>query len=218
MALQPTRSELIFGATRFRSPRYNSKGEPDSPESDYRTGQTVVALGLLAVAFAGRSMNRVRKEFILIEEMWSNKTTLSKLRRTAREGLPLPDTVLIKGTLTARGRPVSSIAAKIADLKPLMGSIEQPKNFFLDLGEKVQSGKIRVPKNFDLENKLKFDDVESVEDDFSSRQAILKENAFMAEQGSSTNAWLLGALASAVAGVALLATSRTRRTETTVAV
>ena len=43
-------------------------------------------------------------------------------------------------------------------------------------------------------------------------------HAFMAEQGSSTNAWLMGALASAVAGVALLAASRTRRTETTVAV
>merc|ERR1711871_1379148 len=46
----------------------------------------------------------------------------------------------------------------------------------------------------------------------------LTQNAFMAEQGSSANAWLLGALASAVAGVALLATSRTRRTVTTVAV
>lgn len=46
----------------------------------------------------------------------------------------------------------------------------------------------------------------------------LTQNAFMAEQGSSTNAWLMGALASAVAGVALLAASRTRRTETTVAV
>ena len=49
-------------------------------------------------------------------------------------------------------------------------------------------------------------------------RAVAITHAFMAEQGSSANAWLLGALASAVAGVALLATSRTRRTVTTVPV
>ena len=45
-----------------------------------------------------------------------------------------------------------------------------------------------------------------------------KFKQLMAEQTSSVNGWVIGAVASAVAGVALLAASRTRRTETTVAV
>ena len=159
----------------------NNKGEADSPQSEYQNGQMYVALGVAAVVFAGRSMNRVRTEFAIIKEMWSRQTTLHELKRRLRAGASVPDTVLIKGTLTARGRRVSSTASKVAELKPLMGNIEQPPNFFLDLGEKVLSGEVKLPKGFDLENEFKFDDVERVEDDFSSRQAILEKNLVISE-------------------------------------
>ena len=111
-------------------------------------------------------MNRVRKEFAIIQQMWSKNTTLYELKEKARAGIPLPDIVLVKGTLTARGRPVTSVASKVAELKPFIGSIEQPSNFFLDLGSKVLSGEVTLPKGFDLEKVYKFDDVERVEDDF----------------------------------------------------
>ena len=181
MESHPSRGELLSAKTAFRQPRYNDKGEPDSPKDEFANGHLFVALGVAAVGFAGRSMTRVRKEFAIIQQMWSKNTTLYQLKEKARAGIPLPDIVLVKGTLTARGRPVSSVASKVAELKPLIGSIEQPSNFFLDLGAKVLSGEVKLPKGFDLEKVYKFDDVERVEDDFSSRQAILEKNLVVSE-------------------------------------
>ena len=145
------------------------------------SGQVYVALGVAAIVFAGRSMNRVRTELAIIQEMWSKNTTLYELKEKARAGIPLPDTVLVKGTLTARGLPVTSVASKVAELKPLIGSIEQPSNFFLDLGSKILSGEVTLPKGYGLEDVYKFDDVERVEDDFSSRQTFLEKNLAISE-------------------------------------
>lgn len=181
MEVHPSRSQLLSAKKAFRKPRYDSEDKPDSPKIEFAKGQVYVALGVAAVAFAGRSMNRVRTEFSIIRKMWSKNTTLYNLKKKARAGISLPDVVLVRGTLTARGRPVSSVASKVAELKPLIGSIEQPRNFFLDLGSKVLSGEVKLPKGFDLEKVYKFDDVERVEDDFSSRQAILGKNLVVSE-------------------------------------
>ena len=61
-----------------------------------------------------------------------------------------------------------------------MEVLNSQRIFFWIWARKFSPGK-SATKNFDLENKLKFDDVESVEDDFSSRQAILKENLVVSE-------------------------------------
>ena len=99
------------------------------------------------------------------------------LRRQAAAGTPLPETVLIRGHVKARGAPVQSVAVQIPQLQPLIGSIDQPKNLYLDLAAKVKTGSIKLPPGYE---KLG-DDIENIEDDFSQRTAVLGSNLVISE-------------------------------------
>ena len=85
MESHPSRSQLLSAETAFRKPRYDNKGKPDSPENEFVSGQVYVALGVAAIVFAGRSMNRVRTELAIIQEMWSKNTTLYESKK--KQGL-----------------------------------------------------------------------------------------------------------------------------------
>jgi hypothetical protein len=67
--------------------------------------------------------------------MWAKGTTIQDLEKMHADGKDLPSMVLVKGVIGADGPPVGSICSKVESLVPMMGKINQPKNFMLDLGK-----------------------------------------------------------------------------------
>ena len=116
----PTPLEMFTRKTQFRPPRISKdehgKDKKDSPESEYIGGASVVALGLSALAFARLRLRRASTEKVLIQKMWDQHTTVKGLKLAAEAGKTLPETVMVRGWLSARGPPVSSLAAKVPQL------------------------------------------------------------------------------------------------------
>lgn len=84
MGHKPTFGEMIThpGALKFREPRVRmekGKAKKDSPEGNSVSGGVLVALGTLAITFASRSMNRVRKEQRIIRRLWAENHTVGSL-------------------------------------------------------------------------------------------------------------------------------------------
>ena len=129
--MKPNVTDLVLRKTTLREPRLQSDGKWDDPQAENLEGKSLIALGTLAITFAGLSMRRVRVEKSLISKMWDENTTISSLQKLMRAGVELPDTVLVRGKLRAVGPPVESLAARVKQLQPRMGMIDQPKNYFL---------------------------------------------------------------------------------------
>ena len=175
---KPTAIELFTNPHKLRlrpSRKSNKKKDESSPLGEVVGGSTVIALGVAAITFASRSMNRVRLERSLIAKMWKKKTTVEGLLEAAKAGEALPETVLVKGMLTAQGPPVKSITAQVPQLMPFMGQINQPPNFFDSMAVNFENKKLKLPKN------IKVDDIERVVDDYSVRQTVLQENLIISE-------------------------------------
>ena len=166
----PSRTRLVYRAPRVTG----SKGETDSPAGQAMSGRATVALGLAAISFAGISMNRIRVEKKLINAMWKAHTTVRGLRALAAAGKPLPGTVLLRGRIEADGPCVHSILQGTS-LASKMGEIDQPANLFLNLADKVKRGEVMLPKSF------KYDDLESITDDFSKRSTVLARSLVVNE-------------------------------------
>jgi hypothetical protein len=56
-----------------------------------------------------------------------------------------------------------------------MGEIDQPENLFLNLADRVKRGEVKLPPGF------KYDDVESIMDDFSKRSTVLARSLVINE-------------------------------------
>ena len=108
-----------------------SRRELFSPENEGRlqirskllavSGAATVALGMSAIVFSSRSMNRVRSETVKIRRMFGQNTTVSKLQNMISNGQKLPETILIKGVIKSSSQSkVFSIANKVDQLKPLI--------------------------------------------------------------------------------------------------
>ena len=122
-----------------------------------------IIIGTAAMAFAAKSIARTQQEMAKIELMWTKGTTIQDLEKMHADGKDLPAMVLVKGVISADGPPVGSICSRVDSLAPLMGHIDQPKNFMLGLGQKVASGEILV-KDIDANDLPK-----DVKDDYSIR-------------------------------------------------
>ena len=141
-------------------------GDPHPPfeaEVLFFFGRTV-ALGGLGLIFAAQSLSRTRIEKTLLLKMWKQKMTIKKLRHQAKHG-SLPEQVLLRGVLAARGKTIKSLASECLQLKPLIGRINQPENLFLRLGKEVVEERLDVPTKY-FDGKLRYDDVDVVDDDF----------------------------------------------------
>ena len=149
LARKPTPLEMFTRKTQFRPPRISKdkdgKDKKDSPESEYIGGASVVALGLSALAFARLRVRRASTEKALIQKMWDQHTTVKGLRLAAEAGETLPETVMVRGWLSARGPPVSSLAAKVPQLSARLGTIDQPNKYFVKLADLVRGGKVEAP-------------------------------------------------------------------------
>ena len=137
-----------FHNLRYRAPRpyidKHGNTKMDNPRQNYREGQSCIAIGGLALVFASLSLKRTRLEKTLILKMWNENMTIRKLRQRSKHG-DLPAQVLLRGSLAARGKPITSLASECSQLKPLMGKINQPENLFLRLGQDVVEGHSDVP-------------------------------------------------------------------------
>jgi hypothetical protein len=58
--------------------------------------------------------------------------TIRRLKDMAITGEPLPNLVILPGRLSATGPPVKAITPQIEELEPLLGKIDQQKNFYID--------------------------------------------------------------------------------------
>lgn len=150
---KPTPLELVTKKTQFRPPReYVTKDKDgkletkkDSPQEESVFGAATVALGLSVLAFARLRLKRIAAEKQLITQMWDAHTTVRGLRVAAEAGQTLPETVMVRGWLSARGPPVESLAARVPQLKERLGTIHQPSNLYLQLAAKVSSGEVEAP-------------------------------------------------------------------------
>lgn len=112
------------------------------------SGAATVALGVSVMVFASRSIVRTRHESRRFEQMWNARTTVRSLRKIAERGERLPDLVLLRGTLRARGAPVTSLAMESPQLRCFIGDIDQPRNKFLKRFDQTDWGKVQLPENF----------------------------------------------------------------------
>lgn len=125
MPHKPSPLELFSRPTatrlEFRQPRQyrdeDGQWQTDSPRSQSLEGGTVVAVGLCALAFAAASIRRTGKEKRVIRELWEKGTTIASLRRLADRGKTLPETVLVRGQIQAKGPPVTSIASQVLHIQ-----------------------------------------------------------------------------------------------------
>lgn len=144
--------------------------------TQYSQGAASVALGASALVFARMRLKRIAKEKGLIKQMWESHTTVRGLRMAAEAGEALPETVMVRGWLSARGPPVQSLAARVPQLSERLGTINQPENLFLKLAEKVKSGEVEAPKD------IKEWSVHArYHDDFSSTQRAPADNLLVRE-------------------------------------
>ena len=182
-----------FRNLRYRAPRpYTDKHgntKMDNPRANYQEGQSCVALGGLALLFASLSLKRTRLEKTLLLKMWNQNMTIKKLRHRSKHG-DLPAQVLLRGTLAARGKPITSLASECSQLKPLMGKINQPENLFLRLGQDVVEGHSDVPTKY-FDGKLRYDDVEVVQDDFTTRETSQHQHQRDIATGADMNEGLI---------------------------
>jgi hypothetical protein len=183
---KPTRKELIMrdptAVLMYRKPRsYKDKHghvKYDSPKDQSASGKMLVALGMSALGFASVCIRRVRVEKQIIHQMWKANTTIAGLRAQAAAGKPLPKTVLIRGQIKARGEPVRSLAVQVPELRPLMGVVDQPRNFYLDQAAGISLGRSReIPASYGKLGR----DIENGADDFNQRQAVLGSNLVISE-------------------------------------
>ena len=148
---KPTPLELVSRKTRFRPPRErvteDGKKVRDDPKERSGYGAATVALGLSALGFARLRLRRIAAEKRLIKQMWDQHTTVRGLRIAAEAGEPLPETVMVRGWLSARGPPVESLAARVPQLGARLGAIDQPENLYLKLAERVKSGELEAPED-----------------------------------------------------------------------
>ena len=185
---KPSMTELFTGGSssggslKYRKKRtwIDDKGKrhSDDPALSSASGAATVALGLSAIAFASRSIKRTRLESTIIEHLWDCRTSIASIRRAVQLGEPLPDVVLVRGTLKARGAPVTSLAMESKQLQRLVGDIDQPRNFFMDLARKVDSGEVVLPPDFGDVSDIK--PLEG-EGELLKRKAVLGSNLLLTE-------------------------------------
>ena len=151
MPRKPTPLEMLSKKTQYRPPRIkkdkDGKTKEDSPQAEYSSGASTVVLGVSAMVFAAMRMKRIATEKTLIKKMWDQHTTIRGLRLTAEAGEALPETVMVRGWLSARGPGVRSLAAQVPQLSARIGRIDQPENSFLRLAEKVKVGDVDAPED-----------------------------------------------------------------------
>ena len=95
-----------------------------------------LALGISAVSTGIVGFNRSKLEKKMAEEMRDAQTTIKGLREMAEAGEPLPDVCIVKGTLRAKGAPVTPVVESAPALRSLIGTVKQPTNAWLEVAQK----------------------------------------------------------------------------------
>ena len=177
MALSIVKSLPGVKEAKYRAPRpykdKNGRTKQDNPMLQSRSGELSVAVGLAAISFATRSIARVRKEKQIIKSMWASKTTVKGLRTMVEQGKPLPEQCLVAGWIKADGPGVVPLTTRVAVLQPLLGHIDQPKNFYMDITNQVKADKESGKAGFAselAEKGLSADDIPDLKDDFTKRE------------------------------------------------
>ena len=142
------------------------------------SGAVSVAVGTLAVAFAKTSFKRTTRELSTIDRLWKQDMTIAQLKRTALDNLQLPSLVLMKGRLNARGPPVRTATTQIRGLQTIVGTIDQPKNYYRNLFfKRVQLEAREGEKGLPTPGWISPEEMKklNVEDDFSQRQGYIDD-------------------------------------------
>jgi len=97
-----------------------------------------ICIGFSAVAFAAYSIYRSKREANRIISLFEANTQIKELEEKARKGEPLPNIVVIRGTINADGRDVSTVSPRIDGLRDKVGEIEQPKNAWIEIARQAK--------------------------------------------------------------------------------
>jgi len=97
-----------------------------------------ISIGLAAVAFAGYSVYRSKREANRIISLFEANTQIRELAEKATRGERLPSLVIIRGTISADGRDVATVSPGIVGLKEKVGQIEQPKNAWIEIARQAK--------------------------------------------------------------------------------
>jgi len=112
--------------------------EREAKGESVRADPIGISIGFAAVAFAGYSVYRSRREANRIISLFEANTQIKELADKAARGEKLPNIVIIRGTINADGRDVYPVAPSIDGLKEKVGAIEQPKNAWIEIARQAK--------------------------------------------------------------------------------
>jgi len=129
------------------------------------------AIGVAAMAFAGRSIARTKLEKARIVKMDKQNTDVAQLKQLAASG-SLPSVVIVKGVISAEGENVTPASPGIQGLADKVGTIEQPENDWVKIAQMAKQGGEGAKQLTDIMAKqtgVRPEDIPDVADDYTKR-------------------------------------------------